>query len=162
MDEFSRYFSPEKSESVLFICVGLKVLLLSGCLVVKLSQPICTGLSYSLIGIALIQLAVGSSIYMRSSQDIVGVSEIMLTKKAKVQDEEISLLKRVMNNFVIYSCMEVVIMIIAITMFLYFQPFTLWRSAVLGLLIQAGLLLLLNVITESRGKIYLEYLQMLK
>ena len=159
MEQVSKYFSAEKGESILFITVGLLSLILSIYFLIKLKQPLFSGLSYSFITIAFVELAIGISIYFRSLKDMIRVNQFIQTEIIKIQSEEIPRMETVLNNFVIYRWIEIGFVLVGIAMFLYFQPTTLWRGVGLGLSIQASLLLLLDFIAESRGKIYLEHLQ---
>ena len=159
MEQVSKYFSAEKGESILFITVGLLSLILSIYFLIKLKQPLFSGLSYSFITIAFVELAIGISIYFRSPKDMIRVNQFIQTEIVKIQSEEIPRMETVLNNFVIYRWIEIGFVLVGIAMFLYFQPTTLWRGVGLGLSIQASLLLLLDFIAESRGKIYLEHLQ---
>jgi hypothetical protein len=109
--------------------------------------------------IALIQLVVGSSVYFRSPKDIARVNQIMQTETAKIQTEEIPRMETVMKNFVLYRWIEIALIVIGIVLFLYFQPMTLWKGVGLGLAIQSSFMLLLDYFAESRGKVYMDYLQ---
>jgi Trk-type K+ transport system membrane component len=159
MEQISKYFNAEKSESLLFVVVGIVALLLSAFLLMKMKQPFYTGMAYPLIVIALIQLVVGSSVYFRSPKDIARVNQIMQTETAKIQTEEIPRMETVMKNFVLYRWIEIALIVIGIVLFLYFQPMTLWKGVGLGLAIQSSFMLLLDYFAESRGKVYMDYLQ---
>jgi hypothetical protein len=159
MEQISKYFNAEKSESLLFIAVGIVALLLSAFFLMKMKQPFYTGMAYPLIVIALIQLVVGSSVYFRSPKDIARVNQIMQTETAKIQTEEIPRMETVMKNFVLYRWIEIALIVIGIVLFLYFQPMTLWKGVGLGLAIQSSFMLLLDYFAESRGKVYMDYLQ---
>lgn len=159
MEQVSKYFNAEKAESILFIAAGLIAIIVSAYFFIRLKQPFYNGLAYSLIVIALIQLTVGISIYYRSPKDISRVNQIIQTDKAKIKTKEIPRMKTVMKNFVLYRWIEISLIIIGIIMFLFLGPGTIWRGVGLGLFIQAGLMLLFDYFAESRGTIYLEYLQ---
>jgi hypothetical protein len=161
MEQISKYFNAEKSESLLFILVGVVALLLSTYFFVKIKQPFYSGMAYSFIVIALIQLTEGSSVYFRSPKDIIRVNQIMQTEAIKIQTEEITRMKTVMKNFVLYRWIEIALIAFGIVMFLYFQPMTLLKGIGLGLAIQASFMLLLDFFAESRGKVYMDYLHSL-
>jgi multidrug transporter EmrE-like cation transporter len=161
MEQISKYFNAEKSESLLFVLVGIVTLLLSAYFLVKMKQPFYNGMAYPLIVVALIQLTVGSSVYFRSPKDIARVNQIMQTDATKIQTEEIPRMETVMKNFVLYRWIEIALVVIGIALFLYFQPMTLWKGVGLGLAIQSIFMLLLDYFAESRGKVYLDYLQTL-
>ena len=89
------------------------------------------------------------------------VKEIVETNKSKIKTQEIPRMQVVMKNFIIYRWVEIVVLTAGMIVFLYFQSSTFYKGFGLGLLIQAGFLLLLDFFAESRGAIYLEYLQTL-
>lgn len=161
MNPIEKYFNAEKYESVLFVLVGIMAITIATYFFVKVKQHFYSGMAYPLIAIALIQVIVGSSVYFRSPKDIVRVNEIVQTNKAKIQTEEIPRMIVVMKNFDIYRWVEIVLLVMGLFLFFYFQSMTIWKGIGLGLFIQAGFMLLLDFFAESRGKIYLEYLKTL-
>ena len=161
MEQVAKYFNAEKSESILFVLVGLIAILLSTYFLMKLKQPLYNGMAYPLIAIALIQLTVGISVYSKSPKDIVRINQIVQTDKSKIQAEEIPRMEVVMKNFSLYKWIEIALIIVGLIVFFYFQPATIWKGVGLGLFIQAGFMLLLDFFAESGGRIYLEYLQTL-
>ncbi len=161
MNEIEKYFNAEKSESILFFTVGLIAFILSLYFLIKVKQPFYSGLSYAFITIALIQVTVGASVFFRSPKDITRVNEIIQTDKSKITTEEIPRMNTVMKNFVLYRWVEIGLILLGVILFFYFEPQTLVKGIGLGLIIQAGLMLLLDFFAESRGKNYLEYLQQL-
>ncbi|MBK9734351.1 MAG: hypothetical protein IPO92_05025 [Saprospiraceae bacterium] len=157
----TKYFNAEKSESLIFILVGLIAIILSMYFILKVKQPFYNGMAYSLIAIALIQITVGSSVYMRSPKDIVRVNQIVQTDKSRLQTEEIPRMATVLKNFTMYKWLEITLIVAGLMMYFYLQPMTVWRGLGCGLFIQAGFMLLLDFFAESRGKAYIEYLQTL-
>ena len=83
MEQVAKYFSAEKGESILFFSVGLIAIILAIYFLIKLKQPFYNGLSYSLIAIAFIQIAIGITIYIRTPNDIIRVNQIIQTEKEK-------------------------------------------------------------------------------
>jgi hypothetical protein len=159
MEQISKYFNAEKSESLLFVLVGVGAILLSAYFFIKVKQPFYSGMAYSFIAIALIQLTVGSSVYFRSPHDIVRVNQMIQTEVSKIKTEEIPRMETVMKKFVLYRWIELACVLVGIFMFFYFQPMTLLKGIGIGLAIQASFMLLLDYFAEDRGKIYLDYLQ---
>ncbi len=159
MEQISKYFYAEKYESVLFVFVGVIAISFATYFLVKIKQPFFIGMAYPLIAVALIQIVVGSSVYFRSPKDIVRVNKIVQADKPKIKTEEIPRMELVMKNFSIYKWVEIALILFGIIMFFCFQPMTIWRGVGLGLLIQSAFMLLLDFFAESRGRIYLEYLQ---
>ncbi|MEO5646986.1 MAG: hypothetical protein ABIQ56_01420 [Chitinophagaceae bacterium] len=139
--------------------MGVIAIALSVYFLGKLKQPFYNGMSYSLLAVSLIQLTVGITVYFRSPKDIVRVNLVIQTDKSKIQSEEIPRMKTVMKNFLLYRWIEIALMITGIFLYLYFKSGTIWKGIGLGLLIQAALMLILDLFAENRGKIYLAYLQ---
>lgn len=159
MKQIEKYFQAEQSESLLFLLVGLIAILVAIYFLVKQKESFYYGMAYSLIAIALIQITVGASVYLRSPKDIVRVTEMVQSEKTKIQTEEIPRMETVMKNFKIYRWVEISLIAIGIALFFYFQSKPLLRGVGLGLFIQAGFMLLLDFFAESRGVTYLEYLK---
>ena len=161
MEQISKYFNAEKYESVLFVMVGIIAIIFAAYFLVKVKQPFYKGMAYPLIAVAIIQIVVGTSIYFRSPKDILRVNNIVEHEKSKIYAEEIPRMEVVMKNFVIYHWIEIILLLLGIIMFFYFENNTLGKGFGLGLAIQASFLLLLDYFAESRGKTYLDFLQQL-
>ncbi|MEW6005927.1 MAG: hypothetical protein AB1695_11495 [Stygiobacter sp.] len=161
MGQITKYFNAEKNESIFFVLVGIVAIILATYFFINVKQPFYNGMAYPLILVALIQLTVGGSVYLRSPKDILRVNEIVQMDKSKIQTEEIPRMTTVMKNFAIYKWIEIALILVGIIMLFFFQPTTIWKGIGLGLFIQASFMLLLDLIAESRGKTYLEYLQTL-
>jgi hypothetical protein len=161
MSPIEKYFNAEKYESLLFVFVGLAAIAGSIYFLIKIKHPFYTGMVFPLIGIALIQIIVGSTVYFRSPKDISRVNQIVQTNKSAINSEEIPRMQVVMKNFIVYRWIEIALIIIGIILYFYFQPQPLWKGIGLGLSIQSSFMLLLDYFAESRGKAYLLFLQSL-
>jgi hypothetical protein len=158
MNQIEKYFNAEKYESVLFVLVGIVAIVTAAYFFIKLKQPFYSGMAYPLITVALIQIVVGSSVWLRSPKDIARVNQILQTDKAKIETEEIPRMKVVMKNFDIYRWVEIALLLLGLLMFFYFQPATFLKGIGLGLAIQSAFMLFLDFFAENRGKTYLEFL----
>lgn len=159
MEQITNYFNAEKSESIVFILVGSIAILIAIYFLFKLKESFFDGMAYPLIAVALIQIVVGSSIFFRSPKDIERVSLIIQTEKSRIQTEEIPRMEVVMKNFQIYHWIEIILIVIGMILFLFFQQISIWKGVGLGLSIQAGFMLLLDFFAEKRGIEYLEFLR---
>jgi hypothetical protein len=159
MENISKYFNAEKAESLLFVAVGLVALALATYFLIKIKHPYFTGMAYPLVAIALIQLVVGGSVYVRSPKDIERVQTIVKQTPSKIKLEEIPRMEVVMKNFVLYRWIELGLLLTGIALFLLSGPSTLWKGVGIGLSIQAGFMLLLDFFAESRGRVYLDFLR---
>lgn len=118
-------------------------------------------MSIPLLIIGIIQLTFGISVYNRSLKDIERVTYFLNYNPEKIQIEELPRMEKVMNNFTIYKWIEVILIVASIILLIiyYSSPQTYWKGLALGLLIQAGIMLSLDVLAEKRGKNYMEKLQ---
>ena len=114
-----------------------------------------------LLVIGFIQLSVGISVYNRSYKDIERVNHFAKQEPQNIQTVEIPRMEVVMKNFIIYKWIEIILMIGAIVLFIAFYKSsqTYWKGLALSLLIQASMMLCLDMIAEHRGQIYMEQLQ---
>jgi lipoprotein signal peptidase len=161
MEAITRYFTAEKSESILFMLTGVLAIILAVFFLIKVKQPFYNGMAYAFILIALIQIAVGGSIFMRSPKDIIRVTNILQNDKTLIQTEEIPRMKVVMKNFILYRWIEIALVLAGIFLFLRSSPETVLKGIGLGLIIQAGIMLMLDYFAEDRGKKYIEFLSTL-
>lgn len=159
MTPIEKYFNAEKYESLLFVFVGLVAVAMAAYFLFKIRQPYYNGVACSLIGIALIQLTVGTSVYFRSPKDIVRVNHLVSNQRDLIQKEEIPRMETVMKNFVLYRWIEIALIAVGLILFFAIPDKTIWKGIGLGLAIQAAFMLLLDFFAESRGKIYIDYLQ---
>ena len=140
---------------------GVLAIILGVFFLIKVKQPFYNGMAYTFILIALIQIAVGGSIFMRSPKDIIRVSNILQNDKTLIQTEEIPRMKVVMKNFILYRWIEIALVLAGIFLFLRSSPETVLKGIGLGLIIQAGIMLTLDYFAEDRGKKYIEFLSSL-
>lgn len=161
-EKITEYFNAEKAESLLFMSVGIAAIAIASYFLIRLKQPFYNGVAYPVILIALIQIIVGSSVYIRSPKDIQRVNDIITASPEKIQTEEIPRMETVMKNFSLYKKIEIGMMIAGLAMFLFFAQGTVLKGVGAGLFIQALFMLILDLFAESRGKDYLNFLSNLK
>lgn len=159
MESISKYFQAEKKESLFFILAGLLAIGMAAYFLLKAKPAFYTGMSYPLVGIALIELVVGVSVFLRSPKDIERVQHMLQYNKPKIASEEIPRMELVMKKFKRYKQIEIALMITGLALFLYFPAGHILAGTGLGLLLQAGLMLLLDFFAEQRGEAYLAFLQ---
>ncbi|NOT37237.1 MAG: hypothetical protein HOP11_07645 [Saprospiraceae bacterium] len=158
MDAITKYFTAERNESILFLLAGLLAVVCSIYFLIKLNKDFYSGLSYSLVSIAIIQWIVGASIYIRSPKDIERVQDYCKHDKTQIQLVELPRMEKVMKSFQLYKFIEISLLLIGLFLFFYFPSESLWKGFGLGLLIQSALMLILDFFAERRGKEYINYL----
>lgn len=152
------YFNAEKFESLFFVGVGIIAIALGIYFWFIIKEPFYKGLAIPLALVALIQLSVGSTVYFRSTKDILMVENLIKKEPFKIQTEEIPRMNVVMKNFVFYRYVEFALMLCGLILFFVSPSQTIWKGLGIGLFIQASLLLSLDFFAEKRGTEYLKQL----
>ena len=158
MDTISTYFNAERAESMLFIAVGVLALAASGWCLIVLRKPFFNGMAISLSVVAVLQLIVGVTIYLRSPQDAARVQQMLQTAPDRLQTEEVPRMQAVMRNFRIYLGVEVALLILGLALLAFAAPGGLLRGAAMGLALQAVFTAALDLVATRRGDGYLNWL----
>jgi hypothetical protein len=100
-------------------------------------------------------------IYLRSPEDKYSVTQMLINEQNEIKTKEIPRMEKVMQNFTVYKWIEIVLILASIILLItfYSSPQTYWKGLALGLLIQAIMMLSLDVLAENRGQVYIEQLQ---
>ncbi len=160
LDFVTTYFTEEKIESLFFIIIGSITVLLALTFLLIIKYSLFKGLAIPLLLVGIMQLMVGCTIYRRTTKDIIQVELLIKKQSQYIQNNEIPRMEVVLKDFVIYKWIEISFMIIGfiLIMVFYKSPQTFWKGLGLGLLIQASLMLCLDLIAKQRGEIYIQFL----
>ncbi len=159
MDFIDKYFQAERSESLLFIVVGILSVLAALVFWLDIQKPFYNGMGWPLLLVALIQLTVGLTVLMRSSQDAERVNKMVEREPYRIDREEIPRMEQVMKNFVWYRWIEILLSLAGLALILFFEEPGYWKGVGAGLFLQAGLMLVLDFFAERRGQAYLDALR---
>ena len=159
MEPISKYFNEEKYESVFFVLVGIISIILSIFFFLKVKTPFYNGVSYALLAVATLQLTVGITVYFRSPKDIIRVENLVKFDKSRIQTNEIPRMEVVMKNFVLYRYIQILLIVVGLIFFFYFNTETLMKGLGIGLFIQSVLMLFLDYFAEKRGFDYIDFLK---
>jgi hypothetical protein len=158
----SDYFNAEKFESIFFISAGIIATLIGLYFWFWIKESYFKGMAIALFFIALIQLVVGGTVYVRSPKDIIRVNEMIQNTPEKIQTEEIPRMVSVMKNFQLYRYIEIALICVGVFLFIYFSKHLFWKGLGLGLAIQSALMLVLDFFAEKRGFEYIKQITNLK
>ncbi len=158
MNQIERYFTAEKNESVLFVLVGIVAMAMAGYYLFKIKLPFNIGMAFPLIAVSLIQIIVGTTVLLRSPKDLKRVSNMVQLQSNEIRTVEIPRMKKVMKNFVVYRWIEIVLFSLGIGLLIGSKSMSIGSGIGLGLAIQSGLMLILDLFAENRGKTYLAFL----
>ena len=153
------YFISEKHESIFFILIGLAAVFLS--ILIHLRFTTYRGMAIPLVLIALIQIAVGSTVYFRTDSQVEKL-ELKLKNETHVyKNEEAKRMNVVLNNFTIYKIIEIILLCAGIIITFIYKKNDLIYSAGIGLILQPTIMIVFDLLAEKRAAIYLDQIQSL-
>lgn len=162
MEFVANYFNAERLEGLLFVCVGVVAIGVSIYIYFYIGSSFSSGVALALSFFALIQIIVGTSVSLRSSDDIIRVNQYLTADTASISSVEIPRMNTVMKNFFYYRNIEIFLILFGIFLILVWGNNRFLFGAGFGLSIQAFLTLILDFFAERRGAEYLSYLLELK
>jgi hypothetical protein len=110
--------------------------------------------AYPLVFIALMQILVGASVYLRTETQLSTLSA-QQANPAALRAEETTRMQTVKKNFSIYKAIEMVLLIVGVGMIAFLQRHDVVASIGIGLVLQAAFTLTLDIFAEARGADYL-------
>jgi len=152
-EQMVRYFSEEKAESWLFILVGVVALGASVWLLRTGSSY--RGMAYPLIAVGLIQLVVGGSVAFRTDAQVAALTAQLASSPSAFQLAEVPRMEVVMRNFALYKGIELALLLVGVALTYAFRQKELVYGIGVGLVMQASLMLVLDLFAERRGDEYL-------
>ncbi len=157
MNAMSNYFVAEKQESVIFVVVGLLAIGFS--LWLWMNGHRLKSMAYPLVVIALMQIVVGGTVYLRTDSQVSILSAQLQVNPAALKAEETARMETVMKNFSIYKSIEMLLLIMGVGMIALFQRHDVAAGIGVGLVLQAAFTLTLDIFAETRGADYLSVVQ---
>jgi len=157
MNNMSDYFVAEKQESVIFVVVGLLAIGFS--LWLWMNGHRLKYMAYPLVVIALMQIVVGGTVYLRTDSQVSTLSAQLQVNPAALKAEETARMETVMKNFSIYKSIEMLLLIMGVGMIAFFQRHDVAAGIGVGLILQAAFTLTLDIFAETRGADYLSVVQ---
>jgi hypothetical protein len=157
MNNMSDYFVAEKQESVIFVVVGLLAIGFS--LWLWMNGHRLKSMAYPLVVIALMQIVVGGTVYLRTDSQVSTLSAQLEVNPAALKAEETARMETVMKNFSIYKSIEMLLLIMGVGMIAFFQRHDVAAGIGVGLVLQAAFTLTLDIFAETRGADYLFVVQ---
>jgi 3-dehydroquinate synthetase len=116
-------------------------------------------MAYPLIAVALIQLVVGGTVAFRTDAQVATLVQQLSTAPAAFQTAEVPRMEAVMRNFELYKAIELVLLLAGVALTYAFRRKELVYGIGVGLVVQASLMLVLDLFAEKRGDEYLAALR---
>lgn len=151
------FFVEEKIESLFFIIIGIIAILLAALFLFIIKYSFYKGIAIPLLIIGTIQLFIGINNYNYSINHLKKIEQSINNNLKNTQTSELSLMEVEMQDCHIYKWIEITFIIYGILLYLLFSKSSqvFWKGIGLGLLIQASLMLTLNLIAEERANSYI-------
>ena len=156
-EQMVSYFAAEKAESWLFILVGVVALGASVWLLRTGSSY--RGMAWPLIAVGLIQLVVGGTVAFRTDAQVAELTAQLASSPSAFQLAEVPRMEVVMRNFALYKGIELALLLVGVALTYAFRQKELVYGIGVGLVMQASLMLVLDLFAERRGDEYLSALR---
>lgn len=156
--DIEKYFTAEKQESLLFVCIGVAAILLALVFYFFVKTPPYKGAAIPLLLIGLLLGTVGYTVYKRSDADRIRNVYALDMNPAELKTKELPRMETVMKNFVLYRYVEIVLALLGIALFFYFAKTAdhqFWKGMGAGLAVMALIALGADYFAEKRGHIYI-------
>ena len=155
--DIEKYFAAEKSESLLFIVIGIAAVILAIIFFFFLKTNFYKGVALPLLLVAIIQITVGYTVYKRCDDDRKRNVYAYDLNPSELKGKEILRIEIVNKNFVLYRWIEIALTITGLILIFIYKSDSersFWYGLGLGLAIQAFLMLSADYFAAARAKNY--------
>ncbi|CAN5731435.1 hypothetical protein BH11BAC4_BH11BAC4_14490 [soil metagenome] len=152
-----KYFIAEKSESLIFLIIGIVAIVLAIIFFFFLKTNFYKGMAWPLLLIACIQLTVGYTVYKRSDDDRKRNTYAYDLNPSDLKNKEIPRMEIVNKNFILYRWIEIALIVAGISLIFLYRSNTeksFWVGLGVGLAIQAAIMLGADYFAEARARVY--------
>jgi hypothetical protein len=153
-----KYFTGEKIQCLVGAGLGIVTLILAIYFMLVIKKPFYNGVAYPFLVTGTFLLGICIAIVIRSPADIVRVDNMMRNNKSEIQLKEIPRMQAVLKNFKRIEIVEIIFIISGAMLFFLMSAKSVISGIGAGLSIQGLILLVFDLLAESRGKLYLEFL----
>lgn len=155
--DIEKYFTGEKSESLLFLCIGIAAIVTAVIIFFVLKTNFYKGAAVPLLLIGLLLGIVGFTVYKRSDADRIRNVYAYDANPSELRIKELPRMQTVMKNFVIYRWVEIVLAAAGAVLFFYYrnnEAHTFWKGFGLAMAVMALIALTADFFAEKRGQVY--------
>ena len=157
--DIEKYFNAEKSESLLFLLIGVAAIIAAICFYLFSKTNFFKGAAFPLLLIGLLLGMVGFTVYKKSDGDRIRNVYAYDLNPSELKDKEIPRMQKIMKNFTVYRYTEIILALIGAVLFFYFGTNNnrqFWKGVGLGLVVMALIALPADYFAEKRGAGYLQ------
>jgi len=126
----------------------------------KWNEAFYRGIAIPLILIAVIQVVVGGTVYLRSDRQMENLVQLWLSNKVEFRNREIPRMEVVMKNFSAYKKVEIAFVLIGVFWIVFARQRPFWVGIGVGMLLQGAVMLALDIFAEQRGEKYQSEIQL--
>lgn len=160
MDSIVAYFNGEKIQCLIGAIVSIVFISLSILFLLQ-QKAFLKGMAYVAIPLSAFLLIICLGVIFRTSKDIAKVTTYHKETPDKIQSEEIPRMEKVMKSFGIIKKVELAIFIIGLVLSIIFLRNEFMIGIAIGLIVMGISLYVFDLVAESRGETYIQYLKSL-
>jgi hypothetical protein len=160
--DIEKYFNAEKSESLLFLIIGIAAIIAAVTCYFFLKTNFYKGMAVPFITIGLLLGIVGYTVYARSDNDRIRNAYAYDMNPSELKNKEIPRMEKVIKNFVLYRYTEIILALTGIILFVYYKTDsekTFWKGLGLSLALMALVALAADYFAEKRARQYADGLK---
>lgn len=151
-----KYFRAEKDAGLYILIVGCIIIALSAWLWWSGNRN--RAMAIPLVVIALIEVTVGSVLYLRTDKQIDTLTEQYYTDREAFARAETARMERIMSSFTIYKVVEIILLISGAIHAVIYRNRPALAGVGIGLVIQAVVMLGFDILAAQRAQVYLDTL----
>lgn len=152
--EIAAYFGGERAESLVFLITGAIAAAISALL--WTTHGYDAGVARGIAPFAVIEIAVGLVTFARTASQAALATKLLSDDPRRYFEMETTRLRRVIIGFRVYRAIELGLLIVGIVIVLLWKKWTFSYGFGTGLVIQAAILLVLDLLGMRRAEDYLE------
>ena len=157
--EMTRYFAGERAESGLLLGGAVAAAVVSAALVALRSPYRAMG--WPLVAVGVVQLVVGGTVFLRTPGQVARLTGQLRSSPSAYQLAEAARMRRVQRSFVLYKRIQIGLLAIGLALASIEGYGRTLYAVGMGLMLEAGLMLFLDLRAERRGHRYLEMVKTL-
>jgi len=161
-ETIEKYFMAEKTESWLFMAIGIAAIIAATVFFFIIKTPLYKGAAIPLVAIGLMLGVVGFTVYKRCDEDRIRSVYALGMNPGELKEKELPRMETVMKNFVLYRYVEIALALLGIGLFVYFknnEAMVFWKGFGIALACMSLIALCADYFAEKRGGIYLNGLK---
>jgi uncharacterized membrane protein len=161
MDSILNYFNGEKYQCTIGLVISI-IFILASIYFLSSQRTLLNGMSYSILPFTILLSIICIGVIVRVPKDIKRVTTYYEEESVKLRTEELPRMKKVMNNFNIIKKVELGVFSVGLILLFMFWGNDLVKGVSIGLIIQGLILFLFDYMAESRGELYINFLESLQ